>query len=108
MEKAHLRRVLHIAGAIVVVLLAVGLYKAKSDAAQTEARVRRLQAQIADTEADMRALRAEIARQESPGRVAQLAHERLGLEIGSESAALPEGAIAQRLPAPERRTEAAH
>lgn len=102
MEKAHLRRFLHIAGAIVVVLLAVGLYKAKSDAAHTEARVRQLQAQISETEADMRALRAEIARRESPERVAALAEERLGLVVGSESAALPERAMGQRLPAPSR------
>jgi cell division protein FtsL len=105
MEKAHLRRTLHIVGAIVVVLLAVGLYKAKSDAAQTEARVRALQAQIEDTEADLRALRAEIARRESPERVAELAEQRLGLVVGSEAAALPERAIAQRLPAPQRERE---
>jgi len=106
MEKAQLRRTLHIVGAVVVVLLAVGLYKAKSDAAQTEARVRALQAQIAETEADMRALRAEIARRETPERVAALAEEKLGLVVGSEAAALPETAIDRRLPAPQR--ERAH
>jgi cell division protein FtsL len=105
MEKAHIRRVLHAAAAIIVILLAIGLYKAKSDAARTEAHVRQLQAEIEDSEADLRALRAEIARNESPERVAAMAEDHLGLVIGSESSALPEDAIAHRLPAPSR-TEA--
>ena len=107
MEKAHIRRALHIAAAIIIVLLAIGLYKAKTDAAHTEAHVRQLQAQIEDTEADMRALRAEIAERERPDRVAALAEERLGLVVGSESAALPESSIPRRLPAPDQ-NEADH
>lgn len=102
MEKAPIRRALHIAAAIIVVLLAIGLYKAKSDAAQTEAHVRQLQAQIEDSEADLRALRAEIAERESPERVAEMAEDHLGLVVGSESAALPEDALGRHLPAPAR------
>lgn len=100
MGKAHLTGIFQIVAALLVAVLVVGLYKAKTDAARTETRVRELQAQIADTEADMRALRAEIARAESPGNIETLAKERLGLVAAGQSAALPETAIDGRLPAP--------
>lgn len=102
MGKARLRSVLHLGALALIVVLAIGLYKAKTDAAQTEARVRDLQAQVADTEAQMRALRAEIAHLESPARVEALAEQHLGANAGSESQALPENAIDERLPAPRR------
>jgi cell division protein FtsL len=100
MAKAQLRRALYIVAAVLIVALAVGLYKAKSDASRAEAHVRALETQITDTEADMRALRAEIAHLESPERVEALAERHLGMEVGSESTALPAQAIEERLPAP--------
>lgn len=105
MGKAHLRRALHIGAAVLIVVLAIGLYKAKTDAARTEARVRELQTDIADTEAQMRALRAEIAHLESPPRVEALARRHLGAAVASEAEALPESAIDARLPAPHRPRE---
>lgn len=99
-----LRRALHIAAAVIIVALAIGLYRAKSDAARTEARVRELQTEITEREAGMRALRAEIAERESPANIERLAEEHLGVTPGSESAALPESALDDRLPAPQRRT----
>jgi len=101
MGKAQLIRLFQIVGAILVIVLAIGLYRAKSDAAKTEAHVRELRQEIADREAAMRELRAEIAERESPANVEALAEERLGVVVGSESAALPEAAIAERLPAPQ-------
>lgn len=103
MAKAHLRRALHVLAAVIIVALAIGLYRAKSDAAKTEARVRQLQQEIEEAEADLRGLRSEIAQLESPARIESLAEEELGLVIGRESAALPESAIDQRLPAPRAR-----
>jgi len=91
---------LHIIAAVLIIALAVGLYKAKTDAARTEAHVRDLQGQVEETESDMRALRAEIAHLESPSRVEDLAESHLAVSPGSAAAALPESAIAQRLPAP--------
>ncbi len=102
MDKAQLRRALNVVAALIVIALAVGLYKAKSDAARTEADVRALETKIADTEAEMRALRAEIARAESPANIEALAEQHLGVVVGAEAAALPERAIDQRLPSPER------
>jgi cell division protein FtsL len=100
MAKIALKSWLQIAAVVLIVALAVGLYRAKSDAAKTEADVRRLHVEVAEREARLRELRAEIAELESPGRIEQLNEQELGLIVGSESAALPESEIARRLPAP--------
>ena len=100
MDKALMRRGAYAIAALIIVALVVGLYKAKTDAARTEAHVRQLQQQIDESEADLRALRAEIARLESPGRIEALAEDRLGVTVGSEGQALPESALEQRLPPP--------
>ena len=101
MAKITLKHGLQIGAALLIVVLAVGLYRAKSDAAKTEADVRRLTGEIAEREARLRELRAEIAEQESPARIEQLNDDRLGHVVGGESAALPERDIANRLPPPE-------
>ncbi|MEQ1617599.1 MAG: hypothetical protein ABL883_04555 [Terricaulis sp.] len=98
MDKALIRRSLHITAAVLVAALAIGLYKAKTDASQTEAHVRDLRTRVADAEAEMRALRAEIARAESPANVAAMAQTHLSLDTGAQSEGLPETAIDNRLP----------
>ncbi|HYD72584.1 MAG TPA: hypothetical protein VEF55_05565 [Candidatus Binatia bacterium] len=100
MDKTLLRRGAYAVAALIIVALVIGLYKAKTDAARTEAHVRQLQHQIDESEADLRALRAEIAAQESPARIEALAEDHLGVTVGSEGAALPESALKQRLPPP--------
>jgi cell division protein FtsL len=105
MDKDLLRRGAYAVAALIIVALVIGLYKAKSDAAHTQAHVRQLQHQIEESEADLRALRAEIAAQESPARIEALAEDHLGVSVGSEGAALPESAMKQRLPPPERPSE---
>ncbi len=100
MDKTQLTRLFQVAAAILVVALAVGLYKAKTDAAHTETRVRALQTQVTDAQAKMRALRADIARAESPANIEKMAEEHLGLVVGDQSAALPETAIDGQLPLP--------
>lgn len=101
MDKAKLRLLLQIAAAVIVVVLAVGLYRAKSDAARAEAHVRQLQHEISEREANLRALRSEIAEQESPANIERLAERRLGVTVGSEASALPQSEIDRRLPAPQ-------
>lgn len=96
------RRLLHLLAVALVIVLAIGLYKAKSDAAKAQQHVRELHTEVADGEADLRALRAEIAHLESPARVEALAERELGMVVGSETAALPQSAIGQMLPAPRR------
>lgn len=107
MGKAQLIRALQLAAAIIVVVLVIGLYKAKSDASKAETHVRQLHREIADTEASNRALNAEIAHLESPQRVERLAQEHLELAPGGQSAALSESDLNRRLPAP-RNTQSAH
>jgi hypothetical protein len=102
MDKTFLRRALQIAAALLVTVLVIGLYKAKTDAAHTEARVRALRIEIADAQSDVRALRAEIARAESPANVEKMAEQHLGLVLADQGAALPEAALDRRLPAPRR------
>lgn len=105
MAKITLKHWFQIVAGVVIVVLAVGLYRAKSDAARTEANVRRLNGEIAEREARIRELRADIAEQESPARIEQLNEQRLGYAVGSEAASLPEADIARRLPAPQRQDE---
>lgn len=100
MDKARLRLAFNIVAGVLVAVLTIGLYKAKTDAARTEAHVRELQAKIVDAQSDLRALRADIARAESPANIEALAEQRLGLVVGEQGAALPETAMDQRLPAP--------
>lgn len=102
MGKAQLRTVFQALAAVVVVMLAVGLYRAKSEAARTEAHVRELRAEISAREAHVRELRADIAELESPANIEALAEERLELIVGRESAALPESTIDDALPPPRR------
>lgn len=101
MAKITLKRWFQIAAGLLIVVLAVGLYRAKSDAARTETEVNRLTGEVAEREARLRELRADIAERESPARIEELNEERLGLVVGGESAALPENEIARRLPAPQ-------
>jgi cell division protein FtsL len=103
-----MRRALHIIMALLVVVLVVGLYKAKTDAAQTEAHVRQLQRQISDEESDQRALKAEIAHLESPGHVDTLTQDHLELTPAQQGQALPASAINDRLPAPRKPNAPAH
>jgi len=100
MDKAQLRRLLNIAGIALIVVLVVGLYKTKSDAARAEARVAAMERDVAEREAGVRALRAEAASLESPERIEHLAAEKLGLHPASETAPLPESALDGALPRP--------
>lgn len=102
MGKALIRAA-QIGAGLLIALLIIGLYKAKTDAAKTEAHVRALELQISETEARLRALRAEIAGQETPERIEALARRHLGPHALEETPALPEAAIDQRLPAPKAR-----
>lgn len=102
MDKAQLKRALQIGAALLIVVLAIGLYKAKADASKTERHVRELRDDIAAREAELRELRSEIAQLESPERIEALAESKLGMVVGSESAALPQDQIDNLLPAPRQ------
>lgn len=98
-------RAFQIAAAVLILALAVGLYRAKTDAGAARARVRDLQTNITETRADIRELKAEIAHLETPARVEALAKQELKMEPGREARALPERALDEALPAPRVRGE---
>jgi cell division protein FtsL len=69
-----------IAGLVVAATLAVGVYRAKLGAQETEGRIDEMRAGIARTQEEIAVLRAEEAYLSRPERIGPLARERLGLE----------------------------
>lgn len=66
----------------VTAVLAVGLYKAKTDAAATRARIQGLESELRGARRAVAALEAEVAALEAPARVEALARVHLGAEPG--------------------------
>ena len=94
-----MRRAFPIIALVVILLLAGGLYKAKTDAAAARARIEALREDVAGARQDVRALRAEVAHLESPARVEALAKAQLGLTPGAP--VQPLSTLDETLPAPE-------
>jgi cell division protein FtsL len=69
----------NLAAFVVVLLLSAGLYKAKTDAAETRRAVERLEREVDKAREDVRVLAAEAAALETPERVAALARSTLDL-----------------------------
>lgn len=96
-----MKRWMFIGGAaLLVLLLTIGLYKAKSDAMKTRAHINTLVQEVKDERALVRTLRAEVTHLESPERVEDLAEKNLDLENGAESTRRPETSMAADLPEP--------
>lgn len=82
-----------LAALIVIAALAVGLYRAKTDAMRARQRIAGLEAAVAEAQRDVAALEAEAQMLESPARLEQEAAGRLGLEPGAQAQAQDIGAI---------------
>jgi cell division protein FtsL len=63
----------------VILLLAVGVFKAKADAAAARKRVAELEAQVASQRDEARGLAAEVQFLENPKRIEGLARRELGM-----------------------------
>ncbi|MDZ4759800.1 MAG: cell division protein FtsL [Alphaproteobacteria bacterium] len=74
---------LAIIGGLVVVGLAVGVYRAKLGAQENEARIETLQGEIERASEEIAVLKAEEAYLTRPERIGPLARERLGLAPAS-------------------------
>lgn len=74
-----MNRVFNAVSLIVLAALAVGLYKAKTEAEDDRAEIVRLEAELRLEQDNIRVLRNEISFLESPERIAEIAEERLGL-----------------------------
>lgn len=69
-----------IVGGIVVAVLAIGVYRSKLGAEETEAGIRVLESRIAEVEGEISVLRADEAFLARPERIGPIARERLGLK----------------------------
>jgi cell division protein FtsL len=71
---------LAVIGLIVVAVLAVGVYRAKLGASETEGKNARVKTEIAAVTKEINVMRAEEAFLEQPSRIGPIARNRLGLE----------------------------
>jgi len=71
---------LAIIGLVVVAGLAVGVYRAKLGASETEGKNTKIKAEIAATTKDINVMKAEEAFLEQPSRIGPIARNKLGLE----------------------------
>jgi cell division protein FtsL len=72
-------RIFNIAAAVLALALAIGLYRAKTEADTARARVSQLESDVAAAKAELKILSAEVAMLENPERIEKLAKEKLGL-----------------------------
>lgn len=72
-------RVINMLAVIVLVAVAFGLYRAKTEARGDRARVAALELQLAEAHENVLILRNEIAHLERPERLRELARDHLGL-----------------------------
>ena len=72
-------RVIELAFGALLILLAFGVYLAKTDAGRERARIAQIERQIADEKRQLKLLRAEVAHLEQPQRLEQLSSQ-LGLQ----------------------------
>jgi cell division protein FtsL len=92
-----------IAAIVVILALAIGLYKAKTDAEDARARIAKLTQEVRDTRAEVRALRAEAAHLESPAHIEALAKQTLDLDLNAAAQVRREAEIDKALPAARTR-----
>jgi len=95
-------RTFNIIAVALIVLLAVGLYKAKTEADLARARVAALQAQVDAAKAQVKSLAAESAYLANPDRIEKLAKQDLGLKHAELSQHKPIADIDSALPPPAR------
>lgn len=90
-----------VAGALIV-LLAIGLYKAKSEADIAREHVSKLETEVAAARAQIKTLSAEAAYLENPDRVEKLARKELGLKPASAAQHKNISDIDKALPPPAK------
>jgi hypothetical protein len=74
-----MRRLVNVLAMAVLAALAVGLYRAKTDADDDRRRVRAIEAELAQERETIRVMRNEVGYLESPERLRALAEDKLGL-----------------------------
>lgn len=82
-------RLFNIGAAVLALMLAVGLYRTKTEADTARARVRQLESEVAAAQAELKILSAEVAVLENPERVEKLAKQKLGLSPAAPTQVKP-------------------
>jgi cell division protein FtsL len=93
------RRWFDIIAILLIVALAVGLYRTKVEADAARARIAKLERDVGDARAQVRTLAAEAAYLSSPERIEGLARERLGLRPATPAQSKSAGDAAAALDA---------
>lgn len=93
-------RIFNIAAIVLALALAIGLYRAKTEADAARARVADLERQVAAARDEVKALAAEVAVLESPARIEELAKRKLGVAPGAAGQPRAASEIGSTLPAP--------
>jgi cell division protein FtsL len=93
-------RLFNIGAAILALMLAVGLYRAKTEADGARARVRQLEGEVSAAQAELKILAAEVAVLENPERVEKLAKDKLGLTPATPSQVKPLSDLAHEATTP--------
>jgi cell division protein FtsL len=96
-------RIFNAVAALIALVLAIGLYRAKTEADTARARVAALEAQVESARTEIKTLAAELAVLESPARIEALAKARLRLAPVKPSQVRPLSEIGSALPPPERK-----
>ena len=93
-------RAFNVAALVLALGLAVGLYRAKTEAEAARARVAALEREVAAARAEVQTLAAERAYLENPARIEALAKQRLGLKPAGAAQVRPLSDIQSTLPPP--------
>ncbi|MDX2234566.1 MAG: septum formation initiator family protein [Hyphomonadaceae bacterium] len=84
----------------IILVLAVGVFKAKTDAAAARKRIADLESQVASQREEVRSLAAEVQYLESPRRLESLSRRELGMAPATRAQKQSLTAIAPGRPAP--------
>ncbi|MBU6372562.1 MAG: cell division protein FtsL, partial [Alphaproteobacteria bacterium] len=83
-----MKRWFDIVAIVLIVVLAVGLYRAKLDADAARVRIERLEREVAEARDQVRTLAAEAAYLSAPDRIETLARQKLGLTPATPAQAI--------------------
>lgn len=83
-----MKRWFDIVAIVLIVVLAVGLYRAKLDADAARDRIAKLEREVAEARDQVRTLAAEAAYLSAPDRIEALARKRLGLTPATPAQAI--------------------
>jgi cell division protein FtsL len=98
-------RFFNLAAFVLAIALAIGLYRAKTEADAARARVVELERQVESAQAELKTLAAEVAVLESPARIEALAKDKLRLTPAAPTQIRESEELTRTLPAARTQVE---